>query len=79
MRRRLHTALVYFGFLEDRDAAAEPPRTFRERFVGSFVFAGCLLAVLSAIQGDLATALVLAACVLVLVAIGAMRRRRDRS
>jgi hypothetical protein len=75
MRRRLHTVLVYFGFLEDR-AAASPPTTFAQRFLHAFVFVGSVLALVALIEGDVAEAILLAACVLVLVAVAVLRRRR---
>jgi hypothetical protein len=79
MRHRLRTVLVYFGFLEDRTATASaPPTTFVERFLYAFVFVGCLVTVSALFEGDLAEAAILAACVLVLLAIGLARRRRER-
>jgi hypothetical protein len=70
--------LVYFGLLEGPHEADAPPTTFRERFRNGFAFVGSVLVGLSLIEGEFVEAAFLAACVLVLVGIGVLRRRRER-
>jgi hypothetical protein len=75
MRGRLHSVLVYFGLIED-PADPAPPTTFAQRFLYFFALLGAVLVASSVIEGEIAEAIILTACVLALVAIGVIRRRR---